>query len=237
MLSENLVSFFKPRYACVLDALLCLTFCHLTDCSLPGSSVHGILQARILEWVAISSSKGSSWPRNRALDSCVPCICRQVPYQLSYQGSPFYLLILFFFFFITKIYFDKSALQPRSYLEFHVENWFHLNKRDKLTVTKVHLDFPGSPVDGNPPANAWDMVQSPVRQDPPCHGTTKPKDNVLRLHAATTEADMPRTCAPQEKPLQWEAHTSQHRVATTSCNYRKPSQSNEDSVKPKVNNK
>ena len=35
-----------------------------TDCSLPGSSVHGILQAKILEWVAISFSRGSSWPRN-----------------------------------------------------------------------------------------------------------------------------------------------------------------------------
>ena len=35
------------------------------DCSPPGFSVHGILQARILEWVAISSSGGSSWPRDR----------------------------------------------------------------------------------------------------------------------------------------------------------------------------
>ena len=36
-----------------------------TDCSPPGSTVHGIFQARILEWVAISSSRGSSWPRDR----------------------------------------------------------------------------------------------------------------------------------------------------------------------------
>ena len=41
------------------------------DCSLPGSSVHGILQARILEWVAISFSRGSSWPRNRTWVSCI----------------------------------------------------------------------------------------------------------------------------------------------------------------------
>ena len=34
------------------------------NCSLPGSSVHGILPARILEWVAIPFSRGSSWPRN-----------------------------------------------------------------------------------------------------------------------------------------------------------------------------
>ena len=39
---------------------LCLTLCDPTDCGLPGSSVHGILQARRVEWVAISSSRGSS---------------------------------------------------------------------------------------------------------------------------------------------------------------------------------
>ena len=43
----------------------CPTLCDPMDYSLPGSSVHGILQARILEWVAISFSRGSSQPRNR----------------------------------------------------------------------------------------------------------------------------------------------------------------------------
>ena len=42
----------------------CLTLCDPMDCSPPGSSIHGIFQARILEWVAISFSRGSSWPRN-----------------------------------------------------------------------------------------------------------------------------------------------------------------------------
>ena len=41
----------------------CLTLCNPMDCSLPGSSVHGIFQASVLEWVAISFSRGSSWPR------------------------------------------------------------------------------------------------------------------------------------------------------------------------------
>ena len=41
---------------------LCLTFCHPMDCSLPGSSVHGIFHARMLEWVAMPASRGSSWP-------------------------------------------------------------------------------------------------------------------------------------------------------------------------------
>ena len=42
----------------------CLTLCDSMDCSLPGFSGHGILQARVLEWVAISFSRGSSWPRD-----------------------------------------------------------------------------------------------------------------------------------------------------------------------------
>ena len=43
----------------------CLTLCNSIVCSLPGSSVHGIFQARILEWVAISFSRASSQPRDR----------------------------------------------------------------------------------------------------------------------------------------------------------------------------
>ena len=94
------------------------------DCSLPGSFVHGILQARILEWVAIPSpgdlpnpgieprsaalkvdsflSESPGKPKNTGVSrlSCLQWIfptqelnqvllhCRQIPYQLSYQGSP-----------------------------------------------------------------------------------------------------------------------------------------------------
>ena len=47
---------------CSLVTKLCLNPCNLTDCSLAGSSVHGILQARTLEWVAISFSREASWP-------------------------------------------------------------------------------------------------------------------------------------------------------------------------------
>ena len=57
---------------------LCLTVCDPVDCSPSGSSVHGILQARILEWVAMSSSRGPSWPRNRIHISYVSCINSQV---------------------------------------------------------------------------------------------------------------------------------------------------------------
>ena len=88
-------------YACILSSLIChsiffLQILHITnqitkspiwcscsvtqpclnlwdsmDFSLPGSSVHGISQARILEWVSISSSRESSWPRDRTQVSCI----------------------------------------------------------------------------------------------------------------------------------------------------------------------
>ena len=49
----------------------CPTLCDPMDCSLPGSSVHGIFQAIVLEWIAISFSRGSSRPRDRTQVSCI----------------------------------------------------------------------------------------------------------------------------------------------------------------------
>ena len=55
----------------LLAAQLCLILCDPMDCSLLGSSVHGISQARILEWVAIPFSRGSSQPRDWTQVSCI----------------------------------------------------------------------------------------------------------------------------------------------------------------------
>ena len=57
------------------------------DCNLPGSSVHGNFQARILEWATISYSRGSSQPRDRIRDSCVPCVSRWVLYHCIIYSS------------------------------------------------------------------------------------------------------------------------------------------------------
>ena len=57
----------------------CLTLCDPMDFSPPGSSAHGILQARILEWVAVSISRGSSWTRNQAQVS----LTAEILYHLS----------------------------------------------------------------------------------------------------------------------------------------------------------
>ena len=65
----------------------CLTLCRPIDYSPPGSSVHGILQARILEWVVMPRSNGSSWPRDQTRVSSVSCIGRQVLYHQHHLGS------------------------------------------------------------------------------------------------------------------------------------------------------
>ena len=62
-----------------------LTLCHPVDCSPPGSSVHGILQARILEWVATSFSRGIFLIQGSNL-RLLPWQVNSLP--LSYQGSP-----------------------------------------------------------------------------------------------------------------------------------------------------
>ena len=62
----------------------CLTLGDPMDCSPPGSCVYGIFQARILECVVVSSSRGSSWPRDEPIHvSCVSCIGRWVLYHCT----------------------------------------------------------------------------------------------------------------------------------------------------------
>ena len=75
--------------------------CNPMGCSLPGSSIHGILQARILEWVAISFSRGSSWPRNRTQVSCITG---------SYKGSP----LLEWQLFLSPRGLPNPGIEPRS---------------------------------------------------------------------------------------------------------------------------
>ena len=99
----------KDRCAlCVHETLLCvlrcaqllqscLTLCDPMDCSPPGSSVHGILQARILEWVAMPSSKGIFPTQESNMYPWHLLHCRQVLYPLSYLGhllNQIYALII-----------------------------------------------------------------------------------------------------------------------------------------------
>ena len=76
----------------VLVAQPCLSLCNPMNCSPPGSSVHGIPQARILEWVATPFSRGSSWPRPRTWVSCIAgrfstiWVTREAP--MGYEENP-----------------------------------------------------------------------------------------------------------------------------------------------------
>ena len=76
----------SERSACAHSVVTDSDSVWLPDCSPPGFSVHGTLKARILEWVATSSSRGSSRPRGQ---SCIFCIGRQILYHLSHLGSPY----------------------------------------------------------------------------------------------------------------------------------------------------
>ena len=71
---------------CVCSVVqFCPSLCDPVDCSLTGSSVHGSYQAGLLEWVAMPSSTGSSWPRDQ---TCVSCTDRHVLYHSHHLGSP-----------------------------------------------------------------------------------------------------------------------------------------------------
>ena len=85
---------------------LYLTLCDPMNCSLPGSSVHGIFQARMLEYFVISSSRGCSQSKNRIHASCVSCIGRQILYHWATWESPailnrVYLKLLFNLYFLS----------------------------------------------------------------------------------------------------------------------------------------
>ena len=75
---------------CVLVAQSCPTLCNSMDCSSPGSCLHGLLQARILEWVAIPFSRGSSQPRDQTQ---VFCMAGRL-FTTEPQGSTWNILIL-----------------------------------------------------------------------------------------------------------------------------------------------
>ena len=68
-------------HVCMLSLLSNVRLCDPSDCSSPGSSVHGILQVRILEWVAMSSSSRSSQSRDGTRVSYVSCIGRWILYH------------------------------------------------------------------------------------------------------------------------------------------------------------
>ena len=86
----------QMSYRCLV-AQSSLTLCNPMDCSSPGSSVHGILQARTLEWAVLPSSRRSSRPRDRTQVSHVSCIGRWVLYHERHLGSPLLYMPVYIF--------------------------------------------------------------------------------------------------------------------------------------------
>ena len=84
------------------------TLCDPMDYSPPVSSVHGILQARILEWVAMPSFRGSSQPRDQTCISYISCIDRQILYHQCHLGSPLIHISLPFITYNTTIPFPVT---------------------------------------------------------------------------------------------------------------------------------
>ena len=115
--------YFKKRLTDWLTevAQSCPTLCDPMDCSLSGSSVYGIFQARVLEWIAISFSRGCSWPRNRTRVSHIAgrhftvWATREATQKKSLATKKdtnpkvrTTLISTFFFFFTILIYFIKT---------------------------------------------------------------------------------------------------------------------------------
>ena len=111
----------------------CPTLCDPIGCSLPGSSVHGIFQAIVLKWIAISFSRGSSWPRDqtqvcRTVDRRFTVwATREVPYLASNSPASIRTLIKLQFLFIL------------GYLPFFLSGNFSFSK--KCSPRKVGYKF------------------------------------------------------------------------------------------------
>ena len=105
-----MTQFTKPNISEVAPS--CPTLCDPMDYSLPGSSIHGIFQARVLEWVAISFSRGSAWPSNRTWVSALqadallsespgkPNICK---YNFQYNQNEKYIVEVCFILSLWKL--------------------------------------------------------------------------------------------------------------------------------------
>ena len=94
----------------------------------PGSSVHGILQARILEWVAVPSSRGSSQPRDGISVSCL-LHCQVVSLPLAPPGKPYGMHILLY---ICRFF--KPSLKNPKYILITMSNFREKNSKNKKSV-------------------------------------------------------------------------------------------------------
>ena len=114
--------------------------CYSVDWSLPGSSVHGILQARILEWVVIPFSRGSSWPRDW---TCVSYIagdllhCRQILYCWATMDNPIFIIKVTNFVWNSDIFITMVSSMKSVYLSQTVIFWLN-SKSLYISEQSIH---------------------------------------------------------------------------------------------------
>ena len=125
---------------------LCLTLCNPVDCSQPGSFVHGISQVRILEGFGISSSRGSSWPKD-----WIPVFCIAGSFFLTTEplGKPMpkYSLFLFLVLCCCVCVFILFGASFWTFWAYYQKSWYHLWKILSLELFKhcfdpLSLSFP-----------------------------------------------------------------------------------------------
>ena len=113
--------------------------CDAMDCSPPHFSVHGILQARILEWVAMPSSRGSSWPRDGTHGSYASCICRQVLYYTTSATweAPEELLVHIKWWLLLSLYEAKPLNGSTDYIPPHLLKESPISKSPFLSCITI----------------------------------------------------------------------------------------------------
>ena len=112
-----------------------LSLCNSMDCSPPGPSVHGILQARILEWVPMPSSRGSSQPRDQACISYVSCIGRRGLYHYCHYNI------------VNQIYININNNDKKKQMKSYLKKRSHL-----LSQSGEHCDLRPETVTAPEPA-------------------------------------------------------------------------------------
>ena len=110
----------------------CTTLCNPMDCSPPVSLVHGVLQARILEWVAISSYRGSSLPRDQ---TCISCIGRRI-LLTEPPGSPYYIVGILYIYMSMENPMDRGAWKAIVHGVTKSQTW-----RSNETATTIYSSF------------------------------------------------------------------------------------------------
>ena len=108
----------------------------LRHCSLPGSFIPRILQARMLEWLAISSCRGFSWPSDRTQ---VLLHCRQILYHLSHQKKSWYRYIASYYLIFKIMWqnFDHMQINGRKKITGY-RNWMRLTLILTICASHVH---------------------------------------------------------------------------------------------------